>query len=702
MKTRLISAAVAAVISMWAFPALARETVALPGVVGPQGILYGIYTTGPGTLSVGAQDINTNNDLGGAITSDAAATAIVSFGASSTVTGFTGTVGSEFLRIDAGAPAATVNFNGDVFSQTFNLTGTGTVNFNGDVRSAALFAADGLINLGSGRTLTGAITTATANTGTLTLNGGSTVVGAIGGASGIKQINVVGGNAAITGAVQTSGLNLGTNTLTVVGALTTNPGGTVFTTIASDSVFGNVTANTSLINAAGITVIPTVTGVVTSGTNFKIIDAPTGTIGAPVLVTNNNPRFIFAGVPTTTGDVNILLASQVPLVDLVTSPGAIAVAPILDVITPPGSDLADVQDAIAVLPDKAAIDQALTQLAPGTTNLAAPWVAGQTRQMFEGMWMSRMDEIQDYCCDRACESKDPSKLVNAQKCNGQSDRNGWWGKTFGSVGEQNDVDFATGYNTETMGLMLAYDMPLNDQTSIGFGGGYANTSIDGNNSSANTDIDSYLATGYISHAVGASFIQGTLTAGIDEYDGSRSIVLPGVNRKASADYTGQQYTAMVSAGRHLYLDQATSITPLASLQVSRINIDEYTEDGAGDLNLRVDSQNYDFVQSGLGVKVERIVRINNGTLSPEIHAKWLHDFSSTTMQQKTAFTGASSEFTVNGIEQDRETYNVGAAVTFLSCNCDKESWSVKGLYDYKWNENNYSSNEVSLIANLKF
>ena len=702
MKTKLISAAVAAVIATWALPVLAREAVALPGVVGPQGVLNGVDTAGPGTLSVGAQNINTNNDLGGAITSSAADTAIVSFSSNSTVTGFTGTVGSEFLRIDAGAPATTVNFNGAVFSQTFNLTGTGTVNFNGDVRAAPLFAGDGFINLGVGRSLTGAITTATANTGTLTLNGGSSVVGAIGGASGIKQINVVNGNASITGAVQTLGLNLGTNTLNIVGALTTNPGGTVSTTIASNSVFGNVQAGSSLVNAAGITVIPTVTGVLTSGTNFRIINAPVGTIAAPVFVVNNNPRYTFAGVPTTTGDVNILLAGVAPLATLVTTPGALAVAPILDINGAPGSDLLTIQNAIAVLPNASSINNALTQLAPGTTNLAAPWVAGQATRLFEDMWMARVDEIQGLCCDTTCEPKDSSEVMHAHKCKSPEERGSWWGKAFDSTGRQGNVDNVNGYKTDALGLMLAYDIPLDNQTRIGFGGGYANTTIDGENSSGRTKIDSYQATAYISHVYGPSFIQGAVTVGTDKYSGSRPIVFPGVNRTASADYTGQQYTALVSAGRHYYFDQATTITPLASLQATRIHVSGYTEGGAGDANLQVNSQSYDFVQSSLGVKAERIIESANGTFSPEVHAKWLHDFSSTTMQQNAAFTGGGSTFTTDGIKQDREMFNVGAGVTFLGCNCGDKSWTVKGLYDYKWSQSNYSSHQVSLIASLKF
>ena len=219
MKTRLISVSVAAAIaawgpSVWAAP---PEAVALPGVVGATGVLEGVTTAGAGILTVGNnQNINTNGVNANAITPGAAAQADVRFLGNSTVTGNIG-IPSSLLNFNAGATGSVVNLNGLMNTATFNVSGTGTLNFNGNVTGAGNFASDGFINLGTGLTLTGAIITATANTGTFTLNGGSSVIGAIGGANGLKLINVVGGNASITGAVQTLGFNLGANTLAITG-----------------------------------------------------------------------------------------------------------------------------------------------------------------------------------------------------------------------------------------------------------------------------------------------------------------------------------------------------------------------------------------------------------------------------------------------------------------------------------------------------
>lgn len=712
MKLKLITAVMAAAFVAWAPNSMARQSVALPYLFGdaPGDIVgqeTGIDSTGAGLLTI-RPDININSldDVGGGITNDGNDLASILFEGSSTVNGFTGTSLQRFNAITAGANGATVDFNGNVFTTTFNVSGTGTVNFNGSlnpgiVAASTIIQNDGFINIGSNQLFNSAITTLTANTGTLTLNSGSQVIGAIGGASGLRQINVVGGDASVTGAVQAGAFDLGSNTLNITGALTTNAGATIATNFASNAVFGRIVATgDSAIDAGGVTVLTTVTGALTEGTTYRIVEAPSGTNNAPVNVINNTPRYTFTGLPTTLGNVDIQLTGIAPLATLVTDPGAVAVAPILDVNAPVGSDLLVVQDAIAVLTTTDAINDALSQLAPGNTNLAAPWIAAQSTRMFEDLWMAQMDQIQYNCCDANCDPDKSNQPADLNTCTDDQQSGKFWAKGFGKQGEQDNVDNMNGYDTESYGLMLAYDQPLNTKTRIGLAGGFANSRIDGNNTSSQTDIDSYQITSYLHHSPGPWFMQAAVTAGINEYDSSRQIDFPGINRRATSDYSGEQYSAVVTVGKHYQVNE-TTITPLASLQASHLEVDSYKERGADDINLHVDSQSYNFVRSTLGVKAERVIRAGNRTFSPEVHAKWLHDFKSTTMEQNASFAGGGS-FNAQGIDQDRDLLNVGAGITFLSCNCDKDSWTVKGLYDYEWNGSEYSSHMISLVAGMKF
>ncbi|WP_150303033.1 autotransporter family protein [Pseudomonas saliphila] len=693
MKASLMSLAVAAAIVAWTPATFAREAVALPGVVGAEGELNGVDTTGSGSLSIAdGQNINTNDDLGGAFTTDSHNTGELLFLGDSVVTGSTGQPGVLFLNISAGAAGKTVTFDGDVFATTTQVSGEGTVNFNGDVISAPVFVGDGFLNLGAGKLLTGAITTNTANTGTLTLNNGSRIDGAIGGASGLKQINVSGGDAFITGSVQAQHFSLGANTLAITGALTTNAAGTISTSLAGDTKYGNIQpSGSSNISAAGITVIPKVTGVITPGTTFTIVGGKSGTNGATVTVLNTNPLYTFSSVPTTTGDVLIKVESVSlgsPVVDTVA--GALLGTPAVA-----GSDIESVQGAVLSLSDAAAVKKALVQMAPSNTNLAAPWVAGETTRLMGDMLHARMDDIHN----TGCLNDDPRK---AGSCVPNSQQNNWWAKTFGNLANQGNINDNLGYDANTYGLVLGYDRPVAENTRAGVNIGYANSNIDGNDSSGETSIDSYQVTGYLNYTPGPWYVQGALTAGVDRYDGERQIAFADVNRVADSDYDGKQYSALLSAGKHFYFEKNVTVTPFASLQASRIKVENFNERGAGALNHSVDDQDYDLTRSGLGVKMERSIRSGAYTYAPEMHFKWLHDFSDTTTEQTAALSGGGAAFNVKGIEQDRNLYNIGAGVTMLSCNCESDSWTVKGQYDYKWNESEYKSNQLSLIASLQF
>lgn len=719
MKIRIMTAAVAAVLSAWSPVGAARQTVVLPYIFGVSpadsvGKLTGLDTTTAGLLTVNNNiNINTSNDVGGGITSDNPGSSILFVG-NSTVTGFTGASVNRFLDISAGANATTVNFNGNVFTTQFHHAGTGTVNFNGNVNfgitaSSYIFGGDGFLNIGANKIFTSALTTTAGdNTGTLTLNSGSSVIGAIGaGSAAIKQLNVVGGNASITGAVFVRAIDLGANTLTIDGALTTSAGGSIATTFISDTGYGNIQMGAHAYNITGgaITITPVVTGVLTlGGSPYRIVNAPGGAITAnvPITINNTNPRYTFSAGSTNISYLDISLVSITPLVNIVTTPNALKVAPILEVTAPVNTDLRVVQDAIAALPNATSINNALHQLAPAHTNIEAPWVAAQATQLMADTWMSRLDEIQKLCCDKACDASGKKPMPSKTRdCKTNDQQSNFWLKGLGKYGSQGDTNELNGYSTKAVGAMIGYDVPLSETARVGLGAGYVRSNIDDKHSDNRTNIDSYHLTAYFNYAPDAFFVQGAVTAGIDKYDGTRNIIFPGIARQARSDATGHQYSATINAGKHFGLNE-TTITPLVGLKATRLYVEGYQESGAGDINLRVDSQTYDFLQSSVGLKAERVIQTAKGNFSPEVHAKWLHDFNSTTMEQNVLFTGGGAKFSDHGIVHDRDTYNVGAGVTFLSCNCDQTSWSVKGLYDYKWNGSHYDSHQVSLLAGLRF
>jgi uncharacterized protein with beta-barrel porin domain len=721
---------------------------AVPAPLSALGVTSGVAMTGQGgggvldvgTLGGPVMNIFTNNSAGGnvtnpllaAVTTDVASESNIVFNSSSTVFGTIGTPTRFFLNLTGGNNGTAVNFDGNVNATITTVSGTGSLNFNsGSTNSTATnFAADGTISLAPNTTLIGALTTNTANTGTLVLGGGGVLTGAVGGATGLRAINVVGGgnlagvSAHISGAVDAYSFSLGTNTLTIGGALTIanqGPAGVINTTLASAAVYGNIRPLGTTLLGPTLTVNVAVPGSAffPVGTQFNIVQTATGTPqsgtnGSVLLVVKDptNPLFTFAPVPLA-GTVNGLVAivttgipltvplappPGVPLPPTAPLAGAAAAALLAATQTP---DIVNVEAAINTLSDPAAVVNTLTQLAPSAPDVAAPLVAFQGTRQFQDLWLQRMDEVMCGEVDERRREDEP------QMCRRNEPHSGWWAKAFGNFGEQGATGSFLGYKSRVVGTMIAYDTPLmRDEpagisTRGGIGIGYAHSAIDGKTFSANTDFNTYQATAYVTHERGPWFVQGDVSFGWNSYSGTRGISLPGTSRVASASFDGQDYTAFVSTGFHFYT-QGFTLTPLASLQYTHMNLDGYTESGAADIDLKVNARSYDFVESGLGGKVARPFAHFGGTVVPETHFKWLHDLDNPTLKTSASFAAGSPTFSTPGFRTADDTFNIGVGVTFISCACTGLNWSLEGTYDYFWRSDNYSANQGMLKLSARF
>jgi uncharacterized protein with beta-barrel porin domain len=694
------------VMAVWCTPSFAaRQTVTGSGNLDDStGVIDGVNMVNAvtiGTLTVGTQDIFTHNTLpyissNLAVSADGDSRSDITFNGSSTVYGGIG--GANVLRnIVAGATGTTVNFLGAVNATTLNV-GTGTVNFkSGSSNSTATnFTGNGKISLDPDTSLIGALTTNTGGTGTLELNSGSVLDGAVGGANGISTISLVdvgsGVSSRITGAVNAYNFSLLNNTLDIgpvgvsTGALTTGSNGAITTTLDSKTIYGTIIPGGAASIGSGliVTVVVTPGASIPVGTIFKIVNAQSGSDGTFTVI--SPAGYTFVAVPVASGLVQIVATS--------TQTTSTVAAPLNSLIqaTVNSADLAGVLGNINALSGSAQ-DNANAQLIPSIPSLAAPLVTYQGAREFQNLWLSRLDG----CGQVSWPSEDK------ENCKGKDARSGWWLKGFGYFGDQDARAASTGYNSQIIGSMLAYDVPIGLNTRAGLGFGYARSAIKGKTFDARTDFDTYQATAYIGHEQGPWFVDGSASFGWNEYSDKRHIQFTGEDRRANAKYSGQAYTAFGRTGFHIPVPMKFTITPLASLQYSRVNIEGYTEKGANDLSLKVESQHYNYLESGLGAKVERNFSFRSLTLVPEVRFEWLHMISNPKLAQSSAYTPAGSESTkTDGLHTVADTYHVGTGLTLLSCACSATSWSLEGGYDYYWRVDGYAANQVTARVTARF
>lgn len=731
-------------------PAFAqRQTAVGPGIIplNADGVLNGVEMSGSaitGTLSVGvpggpAMDIFTLNNppVAGlvAVSTAASSQGKIVFNSSSTVFGAIGVsqpAGPFLLAISGGNAGATVNFMGPVFATTTNVSETGALNFNSGSTNitATNFAGDGRISLAPNTTVIGALTTtAGANTGTLVMGGGSVLDGAVGGAIGLRAINVVGGSnvagvtSTISGAANAFSFALGTNTLNVGGALTIangGPSGIINTTLASPSLYGNIrpVGATNLGSTLLINVTVPAGAYIPVGTQFNIVQTQAGTVqsgtdGTVLAVTVQNPTnplYTFRAAPaagTIAGLVTIettgipLLVPIAPPAGAVlppTQPVAAVVVPILLAVVPT-PDVISVLAPINALSDPVAVVNAITQLSPSPSDLAAPLVTFHGSRQFQNLWMARLD-----CgaLGRRDERGDPQTDKQTDACTQSDQHVGWWMNGFGYFADQDQEQSFAGYKAKTGGGMIGYDAPVGPDTHMGVGLGYARTNVRAKASDSRTDFDSYQATAYIGHEPGPWFVNAALSYSYNEYSGSRRIAFTGVDREARAEFAGRSYSGFASAGLHLYAG-GFNITPLASIEAVRVHVNGYTEKGAGDINLKLQARKYDFVESGLGLKIARHVSYAGGSFVPELHGRWMHQLSNPRLVQTASFTAAGSpSFTTPGFRDADDTYNVGGGIALFSAAGAKRSWSLRAGYDYFGTGQGYSAHQGTMKLTGRF
>jgi uncharacterized protein with beta-barrel porin domain len=136
-----------------------------------------------------------------------------------------------------------------------------------------------------------------------------------------------------------------------------------------------------------------------------------------------------------------------------------------------------------------------------------------------------------------------------------------------------------------------------------------------------------------------------------------------------------------------------------------MHIDGYSETGAGDIDLKVKSQDYDFLESGLGVKVERYFSSDDGRTSfvPETHFNWFHELSNPDLEQTAELrTAGSSSFKTSGPETADNLFNVGGGLSLLACSCSATTWSLEAVYDYYWTNEDYSANQLTVRLTSRF
>ena len=123
------------------------------------------------------------------------------------------------------------------------------------------------------------------------------------------------------------------------------------------------------------------------------------------------------------------------------------------------------------------------------------------------------------------------------------------------------------------------------------------------------------------------------------------------------------------------------MTPYVHADYSYVNVDGYTESGAGALSLNVNNDSSDSLIIGTGVKANHAA---SDSLLLMANAGIGYDVMTDRSNLTSSFAGGGAQFTTDGIEPDEWVYNAGVGAKYSLANGTeiKAAYTIDARQDY--------------------
>lgn len=261
-----------------------------------------------------------------------------------------------------------------------------------------------------------------------------------------------------------------------------------------------------------------------------------------------------------------------------------------------------------------------------------------------------------------------------------TDRHVWF-KPFGGWTEQDTRQGVTGYDIDSYGLALGFDGDVTSSWNVGFAFAYINSAVESNLAAGShtIDMDSYQTKVYATNMLDdVTAVNLQVGVGLSNYDSNRRLFS---GATAAADYDSWNTQLSAELERSYQVSDHTMMTPYVHADYSYVDVEGYSETGAGVLSLNVGADSADSLIIGAGVKTSHAVSTSLLLMADMgIGYDVLTDRSNLT----SSFAGGGANFTTEGMKPDEVVYNAGLSAKYSLENGTEitASYNLDGRQDY--------------------
>ena len=562
--------------------------------------------------------------------------------------------------------------NGDVFAQTANM----------NIKSGANFTNANAINVNEFNIESGAVFNLINAVSSLSTSSG-----------GVGEISVASGQAVNNAGV----LNIGTFTPTISGNFVQSNTGTFSSSIASQTNYGRlyVTGSASLSGTAYVNVLNPATSLAAGSTLVGVISA--GTVNGTFAQVNTNSSNYEFNSAYTNNEFNLTIgqrtaSSSNQFVNSViqnNNPAAINAANVLQgfannpAATPSMAPVVDRLDTIySQYGGSAAQSNAISQTLPSLVG-AGSQATAMMQQNLNQIMQGRQNQLRG--------------LSSGEEYIGGREA---WMKGFGSRANQDSVNNVSGYKVNTGGLAIGVDKALSPKSNMGAVFAFGNSSMSSNNSAAASGItintyqlgvygDTYIRPDLqINYQLDGGLNNNKEYRNLSSFNGVSGVGSSSTGVNANANYNS--YSAHLGSGlkKFVNLGEKTTLIPSARVDYTTVRSQGYTENGAGVLNLTVNSQTYNMLVPSADFRIDQML---GEKLRFSVNAGAGYNLLNNQVQSTSAYQGGGSVFTTNGLQTSPWSYNGGLG---LSGRISKEV-ELNVRYDTQFTTSGYNNQMVS-------
>jgi autotransporter-like protein len=249
-----------------------------------------------------------------------------------------------------------------------------------------------------------------------------------------------------------------------------------------------------------------------------------------------------------------------------------------------------------------------------------------------------------------------------------------WGRMLGDFGDRDTTSTMPGYRTTSGGGLGGLSYADGDGLVFGIGGGYLRSNATWRDVGESTGI---ISTGVLGAYGGTSYgpllIDGALAGTYSFIDVNRQVVIPdaglgfpglstAISRTANGKTEAPGVAARLDFGTNLWAHRV-AVKPFVGLSYGWLNRLGFAETNAGSINLTTDDKVSDGLRSRLGaVGFYDLMAAGPFALALQGNVVWTHRLSATSGDITAGLVGQPGSFTIQTVEDDRDSVQPGFAV----------------------------------------